>query len=85
MPLPPLFVYISKWNALCSNKKFKNYWVLDVAMQIAKNLTHFEPSTCVNKNMNKIFSALNSTDSEHDYDSIHRKHPDYERILTSIH
>ena len=43
-----LFVYISKWNALSSNNKFKNYWILGVAMQIAKYLTHFQPSPCVN-------------------------------------
>ena len=36
-----LFVYISKWNALRSNNKFKKYWVLVVARQIAKYLTHF--------------------------------------------
>ena len=54
-----LFVYIPKWNALRSNNKFKNYWILRVAMQIAKYLTNFQPSTWVNKNMNKIsFSAL---------------------------
>ena len=35
--------------------------------------------------MNKIFSAPNSTDSEPDYDRIHRRHLDYESILTSIH
>ena len=60
-----LSVYISKWNDLCSNNKIKNYFeVFGVAMQIVKYLTHFKPSTCMNKNMNKIFSASNSTDSE---------------------
>ena len=49
-----LFAYISKWNALCSNK-FKNYWISGVAIQIAKYLTHFQPSTCVNKNVNNNF------------------------------
>ena len=59
------FVYISKWNDLRSNNKFKNYFeVFGVAMQIVKYLTHFKPSTCMNKKMNKIFSASNSTDSE---------------------
>ena len=35
--------------------------------------------------MNKIFSGLNSTDLEQDYESFHRRHPDYERIMASIH
>ena len=50
-----LFAYISKWNALRSNNKFKNYWNLEVAIQIAKYLTRFQPSTCMKKNVNKIF------------------------------
>ena len=52
-------------------------------MQVAKCLTHFQPSTCVNKN-EQDFSAPNSTDPEQDYDRIHRRHPDYEIILTII-
>ena len=50
-----LFTYISKWNALCSNNEFKNYWILGVAIQIAKYLSHFQPSTCANKNVNNTF------------------------------
>ena len=79
-----IFVYISKWNVLRSTNKFKNYWVLGVAMQIAKYSTHIQPFTCVNKN-SKIFSVPNSADSEQDFDSIHRRHPDYESIVASIH
>ena len=80
-----LFVYISKWNALGSKNKFKNYWVLGVAMQIVKNLTHLQPSTCVNKNVNTTFSAPNSSDPEQDCDSIYRRHPDYGSTLISHH
>ena len=47
-----LFVYISKSNALHSNNKFKSYWVL--AMLIALYLPHFQPSVCVNKNVNPL-------------------------------
>ena len=54
-------------------------------MLIVKHLIHFRPSTCVNKNMNKIFSGLNSTDLEQYYESFHRRHPDYEKIMASIH
>ena len=78
-------MYISKWNALCLNNKFKNYLVLGGAMQIAKYLTYFQTSTCALKDTNKIFPEPNSADSELDHGSIHRRHPNYERILTSIH
>ena len=80
-----LFLYISKWNALRPNNKFKNYWVLGVAMQIVKNLIHFQPSTCVNKSVNTTFSAPNSSDPEQDCDSIYRRHPDYGSTLISHH
>ena len=35
--------------------------------------------------MNKIFPASNSTDPGQDCDSIHKRHPDYESILTGNH
>ena len=79
-----LFVYISKWNALCSNNKFENYWILGIVMQLVKYLTHFQPSPCMNK-MWRFFSVPNSMDPGKNYDSIHIRCPDYESILTSIH
>ena len=47
-------------------------------------LNLFSFFTSMNKKVNKFFSAANSTEPEQDYDSIHRRHPDYEYILRNI-
>ena len=80
-----LFVYISKWNALYSNNKFKTTESLRLLCRLLNTQLIFSHQPAWIKTWTRFFSAPNSTDPGKHYDSIHIRHPDYERILKSTH